>query len=119
MLCIDPLHLARAGGQPADLRNLDGRLLPYIQFSDGVLAPGEPDLTLAKRIGIGERRLPGQGTLPIAELLEMIPDTLPLSVEVSRPPAQNVPAIAWARIVIEETRRFMADAKRLRLGTAS
>jgi sugar phosphate isomerase/epimerase len=119
VICVDPLHLARAGGQPADLRNLDRRLLPYIQFSDGVLTPGEPDLALAKRIGIGERHLPGQGTLPIAELLEMIPDTLPLSVEVSRPPTQDVTAIAWAQIVIEETRRFIADPKRLRLGTAS
>jgi sugar phosphate isomerase/epimerase len=109
VICVDPLHLARAGSQPADLGNLDGRLLPYIQFSDGVLASGEPDLKLAKRIGVGERRLPGQGTLPIAELLQVIPDKLPLSVEVPLPPGQSVSAIAWARIVIEETRRLIAN----------
>ena len=43
-ICVDPLHLARGGGAPDDLRNLDLRLLPYIQFSDGMLAEGEPDL---------------------------------------------------------------------------
>ena len=64
-ICIDPLHLARGGGAPADLRNLDLRLFPYIQFSDGMLAAGEPDLNLAKRIGVGERRLPGRGMLPL------------------------------------------------------
>jgi sugar phosphate isomerase/epimerase len=106
-ICVDPLHLARGGGTPADLRHLDPRLLPYIQFSDGVLAAGEPDLELAKRIGIGERRLPGQGTLPLADLLEVVPDDVPLSVEVPRPPGAGMTDAAWARIVIEETRRFI------------
>jgi sugar phosphate isomerase/epimerase len=110
VICVDPLHLARAGGRPADLGNLDGRLLPYLQFSDGVLASGEPDLKLAKRIGVGERRLPGQGTLPIAELLHMIPDGLPLSLEVPLPPTRNVTAVAWARCVLEETRRFIGGS---------
>jgi sugar phosphate isomerase/epimerase len=108
VICVDPLHLARSGGRPADLRHLDRRLLPYIQFSDGMLAPGEPDLGLAKRIGVGERRLPGQGMLPIAELLEIVPDDLPLSVEVAMPRGQNVAATAWARIVLEETHRFLS-----------
>jgi sugar phosphate isomerase/epimerase len=108
VLCVDPLHLARAGGQPADLRHVEPRLLPYIQFSDGMLAPGEPDLALAKRIGLGERRLPGQGMLPIAELLEIVPNDLPLSLEVAMPRGQSVAATAWARTVLEETRRFIS-----------
>ena len=106
-ICVDPLHLARGGGAPADLRHLDPRLLPYIQFSDGVLAAGEPDLALAKRIGIGERRLPGGGTLPLVDLLEVVPDDLPLSVEIARPANASVTDAAWARTVIEETRRFI------------
>jgi sugar phosphate isomerase/epimerase len=106
-ICVDPLHLARGGGTPADLRNLDPRLLPYIQFSDGMLAEGEPDLDLAKRIGIGERRLPGQGMLPLVDLLEVVPDNLPLSVEVPRPAGASMTDAAWARTVIEETRRFI------------
>jgi sugar phosphate isomerase/epimerase len=107
VICVDPLHLARGGGTPADLRHLDRRLLPYIQFSDGVLAPGEPDLDLAKRIGIGERRLPGQGTLPLIDLLEVVPDDLPLSIEVPRPAGASMTDAAWARTVIEETRQFI------------
>jgi sugar phosphate isomerase/epimerase len=106
-MCVDPLHLARGGGTPDDLRTLDLRLLPYIQFSDGVLAEGEPDLSLAKRIGVGERRLPGQGMLPLAHLLEVTPDNVPLSVEVPRPAGASMADAAWARTVIEETRRFI------------
>jgi sugar phosphate isomerase/epimerase len=108
VICVDPLHLARSGGRPADLRHLDRRLLPYIQFSDGMLAPGEPDLGLAKRIGVGERRLPGQGMLPIGELLAIIPRDLPLSVEVAMPRGRDVAAAPWAGIVLEETRRFLS-----------
>jgi sugar phosphate isomerase/epimerase len=107
VICVDPLHLARGGGTPADLRHLDRRLLPYIQFSDGMLAEGEPDLDLAKRIGIGERRLPGDGMLPLIDLLEVVPDDLPLSVEVPRPAGASMTDAAWARTVIEETRRFI------------
>jgi sugar phosphate isomerase/epimerase len=107
VICVDPLHLARGGGTPDDLRNLDLRLLPYIQFSDGMLAEGEPDLTVAKRIGVGERRLPARGMLPLADLLDVMPDNLPLSVEVPRPAGASMADAAWARTVIEETRRFI------------
>jgi sugar phosphate isomerase/epimerase len=106
-ICVDPLHLARGGGTPADLRNLDLRLLPYIQFSDGMLAPGEPDLNLARRIGVGERRLPGRGMLPLVEFLDAMPDNVPLSIEVPRPTGESTTDAAWARTVIEETRRFI------------
>jgi sugar phosphate isomerase/epimerase len=108
-ICVDPLHLARGGGVPADLRHLDLRLLPYIQFSDGMLAPGEPDLSLAKRIGVGERRLPGRGILPLADILEVVPDNVALSVEVPQPAGASMAGAAWARIVIEETRRFIRE----------
>jgi sugar phosphate isomerase/epimerase len=108
-ICVDPLHLARGGGAPDDLRDLDLRLLPYIQFSDGVLAEGEPDLNLARRIGVGERRLPGRGMLPLADLLEVVPDNVPLSVEVPQPAGASMAGATWARTVIEETRRFIRE----------
>jgi hypothetical protein len=46
--------------------------------------------------------------LPIAELLEVVPRNLPLSVEVAMPRGQSVAATAWAGIVLEETRRFLS-----------
>ena len=112
-ICVDPLHLARGGGTPDDLRHLDLRLLPYIQFSDGMLAEGEPDLDLAKRIGVGERRLPGRGMLLLVEFLDVVPDDAPLSVEVPQPAGTATTEAAWARTVIEETRRFIRATHRI------
>jgi sugar phosphate isomerase/epimerase len=115
-ICVDPLHLARGGATPADLRNVDLRLLPYVQFSDGVLAPGEPDLEVARRIGVGERRLPGRGKLALTEFLEVLPDNMPLSVEVPRPAGASMTDAAWARIVMEETRQFIRARHSIKAG---
>ena len=43
VICIDPLHLARSGGSPADVKALDPKYFPYAQISDGILEPGEPN----------------------------------------------------------------------------
>jgi hypothetical protein len=40
-------------------------------------------------------------------LLEVVPDDLPLSVEVARPAGASMADAVWARTVIEETRRFI------------
>ena len=57
-------------------------------MSDGVLAAGEPNLEIAKRIGVGTRRMPGDGTLPLREIFDALPADLPISIEVimDRPP---------------------------------
>ena len=89
---VDALHLARSGHAAADLKMLD---LPYAQISDGILATGE-------------RRIPGEGDLPLGAFLEALPASATLSVEVL-PPKDIAPA-AWAREVVEKTRRFLATA---------
>jgi sugar phosphate isomerase/epimerase len=108
VLCVDPLHLVRSGSTPADLASIDARLLPYVQFSDGILSPGEPDLALAKALGVGIRRLPGEGTLPLNAFLAALPPGIPLSVEISTPQATAMPANAWASLVLEHTRAALA-----------
>jgi sugar phosphate isomerase/epimerase len=111
-ICVDPLHFARSGGTPAQLTALDPALFPYAQLSDGVLAPGEPDLARARALGLGERRLPGAGTLPLAALLRALPAGLPLSVEVPFPAGAALTAEQWARRVLEHTRRFLDGLER-------
>ncbi|MBV8170078.1 MAG: sugar phosphate isomerase/epimerase [Alphaproteobacteria bacterium] len=107
-ICLDPLHFARSGGAPAQLVGLDPALFPYAQLSDGVLGPGEPDLARVRANGLGERRLPGEGALPLAALLGALPRGLPLSVEVPFPVGTGLTAEQWARRVLERTRRFLA-----------
>jgi sugar phosphate isomerase/epimerase len=109
-ILVDPLHLVRSGGSIADVRTLPPQRLPYAQMSDGLLAPGEPDLALAKRIGLGTRRMPGDGVLPLADIVAALPSGIPLSIEVimERPP--DISGTQWARTALERTRTLLASA---------
>jgi hypothetical protein len=106
------LHFARSGGSPADLEGLDTRLFPYAQLSDGVLGPGEPDPGAVRRAGPGERRVPGEGSLPLRQLLGVLPAGLPLSIEIPMAKSDRFPAQAWAKLVLEKARGFLADLDR-------
>ncbi len=109
VICIDPLHLARSGGSPADVKALDAALFPYAQISDGVLEPGEPNPALFGKLGMGTRRMPGEGTLPLRELFfEALPAGIPLSVELPIALApEGTMAGEWAKRTLEATRRFL------------
>lgn len=77
---IDNLHLSRSGGSVADLAAVDPARLPYLQIADAPAeAPTEPMALLDE--AINGRLLPGEGALPIDELLNAVPD-VPLSFEV-------------------------------------
>jgi sugar phosphate isomerase/epimerase len=56
-----------------------------------------------------ERRMPGDGVLPLRQILDALPAGLPLSVEIPMPPAVKLPAREWARATAESTRRFLDD----------
>ena len=108
VICIDPLHLARSGGSPADVKALDAKYFPYAQISDGVLDPGEPNPALFGKLGLGTRAMPGEGTLPLRELLAVLPRDIPLSVELPYSLAKGASANAWAKTTLERTRAFLA-----------
>lgn len=92
-VCVDPLHLVRSGGTPADTARIERRYLPYAQFSDGTPAPVA-------------RRLAGEGTLPLREILAALPPELPLSVEVPIPPGET-DGVRWCRRVIDSTTSWL------------
>ena len=99
-ILVDPMHLVRSEGTGADLRKVDPKRFPYAQMSDGVLAAGEPNLEIAKRIGVGTRRMPGDGTLPLREIFGALPADLPISIEVimDRPPEISAAGVGDDRI---------------------
>ena len=76
---VDTLHLARSGGRPSDLRQVPGRLLPYLQVAD---APDEPPSSIEalREEALYGRQLPGDGGLPLARTLAEVPG-VPLSFE--------------------------------------
>ena len=63
-LLIDALHLARAGGTPAEIAALPREHIAYLQLCD---APGQlpPGMTLRQE-SLGARLYPGEGALPLS-----------------------------------------------------
>ena len=80
-LLIDPLHLARTGGSPADLNSVDPRRFPYAQFCDAPAHGPPSDVAEIIREALDLRLMPGDGDLPLDDLLAQLPPTTPLSVE--------------------------------------
>lgn len=77
---VDSLHLARSGGTPADLLGIPPNLLPYVQIADATAVPADPSLAGLREEALHGRLLPGQGDLPLADLLSAVPG-VPVSVE--------------------------------------
>jgi sugar phosphate isomerase/epimerase len=78
-LLLDCLHFARSGGRPADLAAVDPALIGYLQLCDA------PDKPLDKDYGDDARdnRLPpGDGALPLAEILKAAPANIPIGLEI-------------------------------------
>ncbi len=110
-LLIDTLHLARTGGTVDQVRALDPALFPYVQIADAPRqAPGDGYDALLQE-AVDGRLLPGEGELPIGELLAALPAGLPLSPEIrSRMLRERYPDIAdRARAIARSTRSFLAS----------
>lgn len=85
-LVIDPLHLARSGGTPDDLRGVPAQAVFFLQLCDAPAAtpPGVDLPTEARRM----RLAPGEGELPLAALFrDAKPD---IDVECEFPTARNL-----------------------------
>ena len=77
---VDNLHLRSCGRTPHDLLRFDPHLFPYLQIADAPLAvPDGPEALLHE--AREARRWPGDGELPIRELLLSVP-AVPVSFEV-------------------------------------
>jgi sugar phosphate isomerase/epimerase len=97
---VDALHLSRTGGYPKDLRDVPSRWVRSAQLCDAPAA--QPTSTEAIIEEARSKRLPpGEGDLPLDELLSVLPDDVVLSVEV--PMNTDAPAEARARQIFEAT----------------
>jgi sugar phosphate isomerase/epimerase len=104
-LTIDTLHLARAGETPSDLAKVDPSLIGAAQISDGPLAHPGSDAYFYE--ALFERVIPGEGELPLVELLRIFPPDIPIKPEVPLRSLleSGVPPEECARRVVEGTRK--------------
>lgn len=106
---VDTLHLARSGGTPDDLRTVARERLPYVQIADAPAAAPDPSPAGLREEALHGRLLPGDGELPLGELLAAVPD-VPMSVELrSRRLMTDYPDPSdRAAVVLSATKAFVA-----------
>jgi len=107
-ILVDALHLARSGGSPGDIRALPEGMVRAVQFCDA--SQNEPvgdDATILEaRTG---RLPPGEGVLPLSELLDALPAGTALSVEM---PLPSLPTKERLELAYRSTRGLLELARR-------
>ena len=107
-ILVDTLHVIRSGGSAADLAKLDPRLVGSVQLCDAPLVR-LPSLSITDEART-DRLPPGEGELPLHAMLDVLPKSVPLAVEVPltrRHP--NLAPLERARRVCVATRKFLAS----------
>lgn len=93
---LDALHFSRSGGLPTDIASVDPSLFRYAQLCDAqAVMPREPaDLIREARTG---RLLPGDGVLPLRELVAALPSSIPLAIEAPVQALAGLPVLERAQ----------------------
>ena len=100
---LDALHLIRSGGAVADLRRVPSQFVRSAQISDGHADAPVSDAEIIAEAREG-RLPPGEGALPLLELLDALQPDTALSVET---PMIGTPADARLRLAHDSTRRLL------------
>ena len=104
-LVVDALHLDRGGGRPSDLAIVPAERLTFVQLCDAPAARPPPEAL--RREARSGRLYPGDGELPLVELMDALPDGVLLDVEAPCQRTGHLPAAEQARLAAEATRRFL------------
>lgn len=104
---VDFLHFSRSGGQPAHLHTVDPALFHYAQVCDaGPDMPAPTDTPNLIREARGGRFFPGEGALPVIELIAALPPSIPLAIEAPSAALAHLPVVERARRAHEALRRY-------------
>lgn len=107
-ICVDALHLQRSGGTPALLQTIDQTALACFQLCD---APLQAPDDLAKEARFG-RLYPGEGGLPLREMLMALRADLPVGVETPDTSRAHLPVLERAHLAARRARDLLAAAGR-------
>lgn len=78
---LDAMHFFRTGGSVDQIRALPSGRIGYVQLADG---PMEPPGESYFRDAMFARGVPGEGSLPLADLIAALPADVTISLEVPR-----------------------------------
>lgn len=104
---IDALQFFRSNAKASDVEAIDPSLIEYVQICDGLAtAPG----TVAERRveARTSRLLPGDGELPLRDLLTRLRSELTFAVEAPTQALRGLPFDEQARIIGAKVRAFLS-----------
>jgi sugar phosphate isomerase/epimerase len=102
---VDALHLARSGGTSADLLLLEPHQIGVLQLCDAP-AIGPPTERLRDE-SVNRRRYPGEGELPLDDLLAAVPANIVIEIEIPAAEHAAEPIAERARLCAERSRSFL------------
>jgi sugar phosphate isomerase/epimerase len=110
-LLIDTMHFFRLGDGARDLARLDPGLICYVQLCD---APLTSRFARYMDEAFYERAAPGEGELPLLDLLEITPDAVVVSLEVPQRSLAEAGVGVRERVgrCVEAARTLLAEAGR-------
>lgn len=80
-LLIDTMHAVRSGSSAADLAAIDPTRIGYAQLNDTTLRPRTENYM---EEAMFERMVPGEGELPLRDILSVLPSDIVIELEVPR-----------------------------------
>jgi sugar phosphate isomerase/epimerase len=107
-LLIDTMHFARSGAVAADLGAIDPDLIGYVQLSD---APRTPRFENYMQEAMTERMVPGQGDIPLRDILAAIPRDRVVALEIPQLSLAQSGVGPYERLrsCVEAARALLAD----------
>lgn len=106
-IMIDTMHVGRSGARAEDIAALDPDMIGYVQLCDALLVPKIPDYL---EEAMYERMVPGEGELPLREMLAALPRDRVIGLEVPQR------SLVEAGIGQRERLKHCVEAARMLLG---
>jgi sugar phosphate isomerase/epimerase len=111
-IIVDALHLARSGGTAADIAAIDPGLIAYFQLCD---APRALPAAMERREeSLRHRLYPGDGELPLFDLMDALPPDLVIDLETPVAADAHLPFAERARRAGDAARQFLATYRKHR-----
>jgi sugar phosphate isomerase/epimerase len=106
-LLIDTMHVTRFGADADDLRSLPAARIGYIQLCDTTL---QPRMANYAEEAMFERLAPGEGELPLADMLAALPDDRVVGLEIPMRSRAESGVSAYDRLLpcVQKARALLA-----------
>lgn len=116
-IMIDALHLSRSGSEPGEIFERGVDRMSYFQICDAPYKPLDERFDGVRIEARSGRLMPGDGLLPLVELINQFPSSTTVSVETPMQILKSRSNVEIARMVLARTRDVLQRADELRAST--